>query len=128
MEPVELARANELAIAVHGYSRNGAVRDALGTLRPFVAERGGDLVAYVTTASFYPASHGVARTDEDLLGLLLGAAAQIDEPLDLLVPIRQVQVYRRMLSWGLRTIKPITLMALGDYREPRGAWLPSILY
>ena len=29
---------------------------------------------------------------------------------------------------GLRIVQPMTLMSLGEYREPQGAFLPSILY
>ena len=25
-------------------------------------------------------------------------------------------------------VQPMTLMSRGDYAEPRGAWLPSVLY
>ncbi|MDT5263675.1 MAG: hypothetical protein QOI90_301, partial [Mycobacterium sp.] len=32
------------------------------------------------------------------------------------------------LSQGLRPIKPTTYMTLGEYQEPEGAWIPSVLY
>ena len=25
-------------------------------------------------------------------------------------------------------VKPMTLMAMGEYREPRGVWFPSVFY
>jgi hypothetical protein len=25
-------------------------------------------------------------------------------------------------------VKPMNLMALGEYQEPRGSWFPSVLY
>ena len=28
----------------------------------------------------------------------------------------------------VRLVKPMNLMALGDYQEPSGAWFPSVLY
>jgi hypothetical protein len=37
-----------------------------------------------------------------------------------------------LLRWGLeeglRLVKPMNLMALGEYQEPRGSWFPSVLY
>ena len=128
MQESDVPAAERLALDVHGYPRSGAVRDALEVFQPFVAERSGEIVAYVTTTSFYPASHAAARTSRDLLGLLLGAASKVSEPLDLLLPVRQADLYRALLREGLRVVKPLTLMASGDYQHPRGAWLPSVLY
>ena len=28
----------------------------------------------------------------------------------------------------LRAVKPMNVMALGEYQEPRGSWFPSVLY
>ena len=61
------------------------------------------------------------------MGLLLGAAATVEEPLAFLVPLRS-GVFRRCLEEGLRLVKPMNLMALGEYQEPSGAWFPSVLY
>jgi hypothetical protein len=35
---------------------------------------------------------------------------------------------RWCLESGLRIVQPCTLMTLGPYADPRGAYLPSILY
>jgi hypothetical protein len=32
------------------------------------------------------------------------------------------------LNHGLKIVQPLTLMSRGLYQEPRGAFLPSILY
>jgi len=32
------------------------------------------------------------------------------------------------LGAGMRVVKPMTLMAMGQYQEPRGCWFPSVLY
>ena len=72
-------------------------------------------------------AHGVAETDDDLEALLLGAAAEADEPLALLVPL-QSHLFRWSLERGLRAVKPMNVMARGDYQDPRGAWFPSVLY
>jgi hypothetical protein len=44
------------------------------------------------------------------------------------VPTRQAGLFRWCLSQGLRPIKPLTYMTLGEYREPDGGWIPSMLY
>jgi hypothetical protein len=50
------------------------------------------------------------------------------DPIDILLPIRHVELFRWALSAGLRVVKPMNLMALRDYREPAGAWFPSVLF
>jgi len=51
----------------------------------------------------------------------------LDEPLALLVPARS-RLFAWCLGEGLRSVKPMNLMTLGFYQEPRGAWFPSVLY
>ena len=35
---------------------------------------------------------------------------------------------RWCLSQGLHIVQSLTLMSRGLYNEPRGAWLPSVIY
>ena len=72
-------------------------------------------------------AHGVAESDEDMQALLLGAAAAGGEPIAFLVPLRK-ELFPWALSEGLRLVKPMNLMALGEYREPQGSWFPNVLY
>jgi predicted N-acetyltransferase YhbS len=123
----DLEACEALCKKVHGYERTNELRDAMRAFSSFVAVRGTRIVAYATAVSFWPMNHGVAESDDDLKGLLLGAAASTEEPLALLMPLRS-DVFRWCLEEGLRLVKPMTLMALGDYQEPRGAWFPSVLY
>ena len=60
--------------------------------------------------------------------LLLGAGAVNEEPLSFLLPVRQANFFRWCLSEGLRVIKPMTLMVMGDYQEPNGCYFVSVLY
>ena len=32
------------------------------------------------------------------------------------------------LAAGLRVVKPMTYMSVGEYSEPKGCWIPSVLY
>ena len=123
----DLEACEALCKKVHGYERTNELRDAMQAFSPFVALRDGQVVAYASAVSFWPMNHGVAETEDDLKALLLGAGAAAPEPLAFLVPLRS-RVFRWCLEEGLRLVKPMNLMALGDYREPRGAWFPSVLY
>src|ERR671918_378904 len=123
----DLGACEELCARVHGYERTNEVRDAIQAFAPFVALRDGRIVAYATAVSFWPMNHGVAETGDDMKALLLGAAAAVEEPLAFLVPLRSELLFRWCLEEGLRLVKPMNLMALGDYREPKGTWFPSVL-
>jgi GNAT superfamily N-acetyltransferase len=124
----DLDECETLCAKVHGFARTGALRDSWhGPGTPFAALRGGRIVAYASGVNFWPMSHGVAETTEDLQALLLGAAASTDGPLALLVPVESA-LFRWSLEQGLRALKPMNLMARGDYQEPQGAWFPSVIY
>ncbi len=123
----DLDGCEALCKKVHGYERTGELRDAIKAFAPFVALRDGGVVAYASAVSFWPMNHGVAESEDDVKDLLLAGAAAIDEPLALLVPLRS-DLFRWSLGEGLRLVKPMNLMALGDYQEPRGPWFPSVLY
>ena len=44
-----------------------------------------------------------------------------------LLPTRNSDVFRWCLANGLRVVQPMTLMSIGLYNEPRGAFMPSVL-
>jgi hypothetical protein len=94
----------------------------------WVARRDGCVVAYAAAVTVWLANHGVAETEQDMAALLAGAACAVEAPVALLLPIRQAGLFRWCLAAGLRPVKPMVLMSRGAYREPRGAWFPSILY
>lgn len=117
-----------IAKAVHGYGRDGELRDALKRLDPFVVERAGRIRGYLTMPTYWAANHAVAETEEDMRVLILGAAAQTEKPLSLLVPTRQHGLFRWLLSEQFRVAKPMSLLTLGAYQEPKGTYLPSVIY
>jgi GNAT superfamily N-acetyltransferase len=127
LEDEDLDACGELCRTVHGYERTNELRDAKQAFAPFVALRDSRIVAYASAVSFWPMNHGVAETAADMHALLVGAAASIDEPLAFLVPLRS-DLFRWSLEQGLRLVKPMNVMALGEYREPQGSWFPSVLY
>jgi hypothetical protein len=123
-----LAACAALYERVHGHSRANELRDALARGLAWVALRDGRVVAYAAVATVWLANHGVGESEEDMAALLAGAGRLVEEPLALLLPIRQAGLLRWCLKAGLRPIKPILLMSLGEYRQPLGTWFPSILY
>ena len=106
----------------------GELADALQLFKPVVALRAGSVKAYASTVAFWPLNHGVAETDEDMRALLLGAAALGPGPLAFLLPVRQAALFRWCLAEGLRVVKPMTLMTMGEYRQPSGSYFVSVLY
>jgi predicted N-acetyltransferase YhbS len=127
LEEGDLDECEELSRKVHGYERTNELRDAIQAFSPFVAVRDGRITAYATSVTFWQMNHGVSETEEDMKALLRGAGEAVDEPLGLLVPLRS-GLFRWCLEEGLRLVKPMNLMALGDYQEPHGGWFPSVLY
>jgi predicted N-acetyltransferase YhbS len=128
MEPADRAACEELCRAVHGFGRGGDLEHLPPFGMPFVATRGGRVTAYASGPTFWPLNHAVAETEADLRSLLAGAAAATDEPLSFILPVRQASLFRWCLASGLKAVKPMTLMAMGEYREPRGVWTPSVGY
>jgi GNAT superfamily N-acetyltransferase len=124
----DVAACEELHVKVHGFSRSGALRDAIaGPFAPFAAARDGRISAYATSVAFWPMAYGVAETEDDMKALLLGAAGEVDDAVALLVPL-QSGLFPWCRSQGLRAVKPMNVMALGEHAEPRGSWFPSVLY
>ena len=70
--------------------------------------------------------HTVGESNEDLKALI-GAAPAFTGP-GFLLPTRNSEVLRWCLEQGLRIVYPMTLMSLGLYNEPRGAFMPSVLF
>jgi hypothetical protein len=85
-------------------------------------------VAYAATLTFFPAAHAVAESQADMAGLIAGALAQTDDTASFLLPTRQAELFRWLLGEGLRVVKPMTYMTIGQHRDPSGAWIPSVLY
>jgi predicted N-acetyltransferase YhbS len=124
----DLGACAALCTRVHGFSRSRELADALQFLAPIVVEHDGRITGYLTAPTFWIANHGVAETQDDMKALILGAAALNDEPLSFLLPIRQTGLFRWCLDVGLKAMKPMTLMTIGEYRAPSGSCIPSVLY
>ena len=117
-----------LCRSVHGFDRLNELRHTPPVPNPFVALRNGRLTAYITAPQMWPLNHAVAETEEDMRALLIGAGNQCAEPLSVILPTRQATLFRWCLKNGMKVIKPMTLMSMGEYNEPRGCYLPSVGY
>ena len=116
--------ANELSRRVHGHDRANELRDAVGQGTSVVVEHEGRITGYATSIGFF--GHAVGETTEDLKALI-AATPSFPGP-GFLLPMRNAELFRWCLDQGLRVVQPMTLMSVGPYQEPRGAFLPSILY
>ena len=120
----DLEACNRLCADVHGHDRAGELADAVGSGSARVAERNGEITGYTTGLAFF--AHSVGRTNDDLRALI-GAADSYGGP-GFLVPLRNAELFRWCLEQGLRVVQLMTFMTLGFYREPEGAYLPSVFY
>lgn len=120
----DLDRCNALAVHLVGYDRSAELRRAIEQGGATVVEHQGRITGYTTGIGFF--GHALAESNEDLQALIRAASA-ISGP-GLLLPTRNAEMMRWCLAHGLSIVQPMTLMSLGEYVEPRGAWLPSVLY
>ncbi len=119
----DLAACNDLCLQVHGHDRGGELNDAIQQGTAVVAESEGCVRAYTSSLGFF--GHAVGESNEDLQALI--AASELRGP-GILVPTRNAALFRWCLENGLRVVQPMTLMTMGLYNEPAGAYLPSILF
>lgn len=120
----DLEQCARLGIRVHGHDRRGEMRDALRTRHAAVVERAGRISGYTSAIAFF--GHTVGETNDDIKALI-GAAESFGGP-GFLVPTRNGELMRWCLNNGLRIVQPMTLMTIGLYNEPIGAYLPSVSY
>ncbi|MBA3442969.1 MAG: GNAT family N-acetyltransferase [Pyrinomonadaceae bacterium] len=128
LEEKDFDACAELCRKAHGFDRDNELKLIIKMSPTFIAVRENRVVAYASAPTFWQMNHAVAETTEDMQSLLSGAARLTGQPLAFLLPTRQAKLFRWCLSQGLRVVKPMTLMAMGEYREPRGCFLPSVLY
>jgi len=124
MTPEDLPGVDVLCLSVHGHTRHNEAAGAIGQGTATVVEHNGRITGYTTGIGFF--GHTVGESNEDLKALI-GAAEEFGGP-GFLLPTRNSEVMRWCLEHGLRIVQPMTLMSRGLYQEPRGAFLPSILF
>ncbi len=120
----DLEACNRLCVRVHGHHRGGELLDAIRSGGATVVERLGRITGYATAIAFF--GHVVGESIDDVRALI-GAAPLLMGP-GILVPTRNGELFRWCLANGLRLVQQMTLMTIGLYNEPSGAYLPSIHY
>jgi hypothetical protein len=120
----DVAACNALYLKLHGFEREQDLRDAIGQGTAAVVEHDGRITGYTTGIGFF--GHAIGESNEDLKALI-GAGPAFAGP-GFLLPMRNGELFRWCLANGLRVVQPMTLMSLGLYNEPKGAFLPSVLF
>jgi hypothetical protein len=122
--PADLDHCNDLARRVHGFDRSADLAHTIGEGKAVVVERNGRVTGYASQLAFF--GHATAETNLDMEAMI-ASAESFDGP-GILVPSRNSALLRWCLGNGLRVVQPMTLMSLGLYNEPAGAWLPSVVF
>jgi predicted N-acetyltransferase YhbS len=120
----DLSACNAIAQQVHGFHRSREFAEGIEHGTAVVIERGERITGYASSLAFF--GHAAAETNIDLQALI--ASADSFAGPGILVPSRNTALLRWCLANGLRIVQPMTLMSLGLYNEPSGAWLPSIFF
>jgi len=120
----DLAGCADLSLRVHGFARGAELAQAIAQGGALVVERGERITGYATALAFF--GHAAAETNLDLQALITSEEAFAGP--GILVPSRNHALFRWCLDQGLRVVQPMTLMSVGLYNEPSGAWLPSITF
>ena len=120
----DLDACNRVCRQVHGHDRGSELLDAIKQGTATIVEHGGRVTGYATVIGFF--GHAVGESNKELQALI-GAAKTFAGP-GFLLPTRNTNLFRWCLQHGLRVTQPMTLMSLGLYNEPTGAFLPSVLY
>ena len=120
----DVAACNRICLQVHGFHRGGELRDAIEQQGASVVEHLGRITGYTTGIAFF--GHSVAETNRDLIALI-GAAPEFGGP-GFLLPTRNHEVFKWCLEARLKLVFQMTLMTIGLYNEPAGAYMPSVLY
>jgi GNAT superfamily N-acetyltransferase len=120
----DLDACNKLCLSVHGHDRGPELLEAVKQGTATVVERHDRITGYATMVGFF--GHAVGESNEDMKALI-GAATEFPGP-GFMLPTRNGDLLRWCLRNGLRVVQPMTLMSTGLYNEPRGAFLPSVIY
>ncbi len=122
--PGDVAACNALSFRVHGFDRSADLAESIEHKTALVVEREGRITGYSSHLAFF--GHTTTESNLDLQALL--ASVDSFAGPGILVPTRNAALFRWCLSQGLRVIQPMTLMSMGLYNEPVGAFLPSVMF
>ncbi|MGD9652113.1 MAG: GNAT family N-acetyltransferase [Candidatus Dadabacteria bacterium] len=123
---VDVDEMNKLCLAKYKVSRGNEIANAIRDgFSPMIAERGGRLTGYLIPGFL---GHGVAESVDDAAALAAEAGKLPGNQARFFCPLREADLYRRLLADRHRLMKVMNLMTLGPYEEPEGVWMPSVFY
>lgn len=120
----DLKACNQLCVSLHGFNRGTELLDAIKEGTATIVQHNGRITGYATMVGFF--GHAIGENNEDLKALI-GAATLFPGP-GFLLPTRNSELLRWCLENKLRIVQPMTLMTMGLYQNPRGPFLPSVIY
>lgn len=120
----DLDACNQICLKVHGHERGVELADAIRQGTATAVDHEGRITGYATAIGFF--GHVVGESNEEMKAVI-GAAPEFLGP-GFLLPIRNSELFRWCLKNQLRVVQPLTLMSTGLYNEPKGSFLPSILF
>jgi predicted N-acetyltransferase YhbS len=123
-QPADLQACNALSVRVHGFDRGTELAVAIEHKTACVVERADRITVYATALAF--SGHGTAESNLDMQALI--ASTETFGGSGILVPSRNSSLLRWCIGNGLQVVQPMTLMSIGLYYEPAGAWMPSVLF
>jgi predicted N-acetyltransferase YhbS len=122
--PEDVDRCGVIARRVHGFDRSRELAEAVQQGTGMVVERENRITGCASALAFF--GHATAETNLDLQALI-ASADSFGGP-GILVPSRNSALFQWCLANGLRVVQPMTLMSMGLYNGPAGAWFPSITF
>lgn len=120
----DLDACNALSQRIHGFDRGADLAHSIQQGSASVVERAGRITGYSSALAFF--GHTTCESNQDLQALLTSVES-FGGP-GIFLPTRNTELFRWCLVNGLRVVEPMTLMSMGLYNDPAGAWLPSILF
>lgn len=124
--PGDAAAMAELCLEKYKVSRGNEIGNAIKLgFSPLVAERGGRITGYLIPGFL---GHGAAETVADAAALAAGVGRLPAPRARFFCPLREAELYRRLLADRHRAMKVMNLMTLGPYEQPEDVWMPSVFY
>jgi GNAT superfamily N-acetyltransferase len=120
----DLDACSAVCAGVHGHDRAGEMADAIAHGSAQVVEHDDRITGYATDLGF--TGHAVGESNDDLKALIRSATAFHGS--GILVPTTNGELFRWSLEQGLHVVHVMTLMTVGLYTTPCGAYLPSVQF
>ena len=120
----DLEACNDVSRRVHGFARSTDLKQGIERGTGQVVERDGRITGYASHLALF--GHADAESNLDMQALIASSGPFGGS--GILVPSRNNELFRWCLANGLRVVQPMTLMTMGLYNEPSGAWLPSVIF